>query len=140
MGAGFKIRELERVVICTLEATCTVEALEAIRSAVSPRRDRPSVMVLVPEGVGLPPHGVRRVAMATLRELDPLLGAWVVVLRTNALARAGFRALVGGILIAKRIEMPVVLFDTTARAADWLTLRGLFSGSATELEPVEAAG
>ena len=140
MGAGFSIRELERIVICTLEGTCTGEALEAIRTVVTARRDRPSVMVVVPRGAGLPGSDVRKLAIATLRECDPFLSAWIVVLRTNPLARAGFRALVGGILLASRIEMPVVLFDTTVRAADWLSLRGLYSGSTTDLEPVGAVG
>lgn len=140
MSPGFSIRDVGRLLVCTLDGTPTVDVLVAIRGAVARRSDRPSVLVVVPSGARPPDPDVRKVALQTLRELDGAIGAWVVVLRTNLVVRAAFRGVVGALLLAARIRLPVVLFESTERAADWLALRGLFSGSHRDLDALEDVG
>ena len=140
MSPGFSTHDVGRLVVCTLDGTPTVEALAAIREAVARRRDRSSVVVLVPAGARPPSPEVRKAALETLRDLDGEIGAWVVVLRTNLIVRAAFRGVVGALLLAARIRLPVVLFDSTERAAEWLALRGLFSGSHRDLDGLDDVG
>ncbi len=140
MTDGFVIHEVDSLVVCRLESAPTASALAAIHAAAAARRDRPVVVVLVPPGGRPPLSRLHKHALQTLHDLDGSIAAWVVVLRTGAMARAAFRAVAGTVLLAARIQTPVVLFDTAERATAWLTLRGLYGGTAEDIDPVGATG
>ncbi len=132
-----ELQVAQSLIICRLRGSPNCGHLGAIREAAVAYPGLCSVVIVVPAESGLPDAETRAAAIATLRDLEGHISAWVAVLKGGAMRRAAFRAVISTLSLAIRPPFPLVVFASAARAQEWLALRGLSTESAEVIDPPE---